>query len=189
MYCFSPSSLNDWEFCSFSCKREMTSFVCLTLKAEEVGDYFFNPETWELIEHCHFPTRFCFLSSFSACVGSVCLMDFSQSLLPALDICKGLLHVAVSWKSVLCSCVQISVLLDGSKPSGFDQKAFPLYLLLAVLIETWIISEHFWSLLHQWGENCWKGRPREIAVSRSWPTQPSIWTSQSSPFRSVDFYL
>lgn len=84
--------------------------------------YLFNPKTWELIAHHHFPKRFCFyLPSQPGWL--LFASETPQSLLPALDIC----------------CMQILMLQN---PSSFDQKALPLDLLLVIWIEMCIISEH-----------------------------------------------
>lgn len=47
---------------SASCseKRKQHLLFARPWKAEEVEDYLFNPKTWELTDHCHFPESFCF---------------------------------------------------------------------------------------------------------------------------------
>ena len=84
--------MTDWEFCFLLRKMEMVSFVCLTLKGRGSWRLFIQPQDMGTYRTLSLPKELLVLFSFSACVGSVCLRFFTDSLLPALDICECLAH-------------------------------------------------------------------------------------------------
>lgn len=74
---------------SVSCseKRKQHLLFAWPWKAEEVADYLFNPKTWELTDHCHFPKSFSFYFPPQSVWVLFALQFFTDSLLPAWDIC------------------------------------------------------------------------------------------------------
>lgn len=156
MYCFRPSSFNDWLGILLLALKDGNGIFCLLdpERQRKLETLFIQPQDMGTYRTLSLSKELLFLFSFSACVGSICLMDFSQTVCYQLWTSVSGLHMAVSWKKVLCSCMQIIMLLDGRNCSRFDQKASPLDLLLTFLIRMCVISEHFWSLLHQCDDGC-----------------------------------
>lgn len=85
--------MTDWEFCLLR-KTEMASFVCLTL---EVEDFIYSAPRHGNLQSTVTAQRACvFIFLLSLCGFCLPYGFFTDSLLPASDICEQLLHVAVS---------------------------------------------------------------------------------------------
>lgn len=114
---------------SVSCseKRKQHLVFAWPWKAEEVEDFIYST-----LRHGNLQTivtsqrAFVFIFLLSLCGFCLPYRFFMDSLLPARDICELLAHGCLCWKEILCSCMQIIMLLDGRNHSSFDQKALPL---------------------------------------------------------------
>lgn len=62
--------------------------------------------------------------------------------------------------------MQIIMLPDDRNRSSFDQKTLPLDLFSTFLIRTYIISEHFWSLLPQYDDGWQEGKLMELLMNQ-----------------------
>lgn len=152
---------------SVSCseKRKQHLLFAWPWKAEEVEDFIYST-----LRHGNLQTivtsqrALVFIFLLSLC--GFCLpYNFSQTVCYQPGTSVTCLDMAVSWKEVLCSCMQIIMLLDGRNRSSFDQKALPPDLFPPFLIRTCIISEHLWSLL-QYDDGWQEGKLMELVTNQ-----------------------
>lgn len=125
---------------SVSCseKRKQHLLFAWPWKAEEVEDFIYST-----LRHGNLQTivtsqrAFVFIFLLSLCGFCLPYRFFTDSLLPAPGTSVTCLHMVVSWREVLCSCMQIIMLLDGRNRSSFDQKALPLDLFSTFLMNVY----------------------------------------------------
>lgn len=99
IYRFRPSSFNDWLGILLLAPKDGNGIFCLLdpERQRKLETLFMQPQDMGIYRTLSLPKELLFLFSFSACVGSVCLVDFSQT------VCYQ------PWTSVSGFCTWLSV--------------------------------------------------------------------------------